>query len=134
MYAVWTLSRTRGSVTEMAVRNRPGRPCARARAVHARGLVDLRRDPLDGRDEQHRVEADEAPDDYEHGRRHRRTGVAEPGEVLEPAEAELGEGGVEEARRRVVDLRPDEADDDGRDGVREERHHPVEPGRPDPAD
>ena len=48
-------------------------------------------------------------------------------------EPDPGEQAVEQTARRVVHLRPDEADDDRRDGVREERDHPVEAGAAQPA-
>ena len=100
-----------------------------ARAVDAGGVVQLGRDALDGGDEQHHVEADEAPDDDEHGHRHRGGDLTEPGEGLEPVESDTGQETVDQAARRVEHLRPDQADDDGRDRVGEERDDPVD-GRP----
>ena len=41
---------------------------------------------------------------------------------------------VEQSGLRVVDLRPDDADDDGRHGVGEERDDAVEAGAAQPAD
>ena len=119
-------------VADQRDRDRPRRPDP-AGAVQPDRVVVVRRDPLDRCDEQHHVEAHEAPDDHEHRGRHGGAGVAEPGEAGELVEPELGEDAVQQAGGRVEHLTPQDADDDRRDRVGEERDHPVEVGVPDPA-
>ena len=103
-----------------------------AGAVQPDRVVVVRRDPLDRCDEQHHVEAHEAPDDHEHRGRHGGAGVPEPGEAGELVEPELDEDAVQQAGGRVEHLTPQDADDDRRDRVGEERDHPIEVGVPDP--